>query len=140
MLLPNFKIMLMILSIRTEFYLQFFFSSGFSKAFNRGNNEFTLKKLLYYGFRGKGVEWVCSFLTIRSRLIETKQQRSSSLDVNIGVTQVSSLIPLLFILYNNDSIKSPTMLKSIYLSDNTTLYLDTNPSTDHVSRMSLLSV
>ena len=86
-----------------------------------------------YGFRGKSLDWLRSFLSNRSQFVEINQQRSCSLDVKIGVPQGSTLGPLLFIMYINDLNKSLTMLKSIQFADDTTLYLDINPSIDHTT-------
>ena len=87
----------------------------------------------FRGFRGKSLDWLRSFLSNRSQFVEINQQRSCSLDINIGVPQGSTLGPLLFILYINDLNKSLTMLKSIHFADDTTLYLDINPSNNHTS-------
>ena len=73
------------------------------------------------------------FLSIRHQLVEINKQLSSSLDVRIGVPQSSTLGPLLFILYINDLNKFLTMLKFINFADETTLYLDINPSNDNAS-------
>ena len=59
--------------------------------------------------------------------------RSSSLDVKMGVPKDSTLGPFLFILYITDLNKSLAMLKSIHFADETTLYLDINPFNDHTS-------
>ena len=79
------------------------------------------------------MDWLRSFLSIRSQIVEINQQRSSSLDVKIGVPQGSMLGPLLIILYVNDSNKPLIMLTSINFDDDTTLHLDINPSNDHAS-------
>ena len=74
------------------------------------------------------LDWFRSFLSNISQIVGTNQQRSCSLDVNIGVPQGYPLDSLLFIMYINDLNKPLTMLKSIHFADNTTLYLDINPS------------
>ena len=61
------------------------------------------------------------------------QQRSSSLDVNIGAPQGSMLDLLLFILYIDDLNTSLLLLKSIHFANDTTLYLYISPTTDHTS-------
>ena len=73
------------------------------------------------------------FLSSRSQFVEIKQQRSSTLNEMSGVPQGFRLDPLVFILYINDLNKSFSMLKSIHFVDDTALYLDIKPSTDHTS-------
>ena len=79
------------------------------------------------------MDWLRSFLSNRSHFVQVNQQRSYSMDVEVGVPQDSTLDALLFILYINDMNKSLTMLKSIHFADDTILYLDTNPSNYHSS-------
>ena len=106
----------------------------FSKAFDTVDHEiFLKKKLYYYGFRGRGLDWLRFFLSNRSQFVEINQPSSYSLDVNIVLPQGSMLGPLLFILYVNDLNKSFTMLKSIHFADDSTLYLDINTSNGHIS-------
>ena len=89
------------------------------------------KKLQYYGFRGKSLNWSHSFLSKKSQYVEINQQRSSSSDVNLGVPQGSTLDPLMQSLHIYDLTKSLTVLKSIHSVDDTTLQQDINSSTNH---------
>ena len=53
------------------------------------DHDILLLKLFYYGFIGYSLEMFCYFRSIRAKLVEINQQRSSS-DVNFGVPQVST--------------------------------------------------
>ena len=68
-----------------------------------------------------------------SHFVEITQQRCSLLDVKIGVTLGSTLVPILLISYNIDPNKSHTWLNSIHSAGKRILYLDIYPSTDHTS-------
>ena len=57
------------------------------------------------------------------------------MDAKISVPQGFTLGQILFILYINDLNKTFWMLKSIHFVDDTTLNLDINSSTDHMSRI-----
>ena len=81
----------------------------------------------------KSLDWLRSFLSNRSQFVEIYQQRSCSLDVKIGIPKSSTLGPLLFIMHINDFNKSLRILKSIHFAEDTTLYLDINPSNDHTT-------
>ena len=96
--------------------------------------KFFGKKLYLYGLRGKSLDGSALFyVSNRSQFVEINKLRSCSLDVKIGAPQGSTLGLLLFIMNKNDLNKSLTLLKSIHLADDTTLYLDINPSYDHTS-------
>ena len=84
-------------------------------------------------FRGKILHWLRSFLSNRSQFFEFDKQRPSSLNVKIGVPRGSMLGPILLVLYISGLNKTLTMLKSIHFADETTLYLDKNPSNVHTS-------
>ena len=104
-----------------------------SKAFDTVDHETLLKKLYYYGVRGRSLDWFLSFLSNGFQFVEIKQQRSSSLHMTTGFPQGSTLDPLLNIFYNNDLNNSLLLLKSIHFVDDTILQLDINPSTVHTS-------
>ena len=59
-------------------------------------------KLEYYGFRGKFLEFLLSFIKDRKYFVNINGKNSETKWVNIGVPQGSTLGPLLFLLYIND--------------------------------------
>ena len=79
------------------------------------------------------MDWLRSFLSNRPHYVETTQQRSSLSDIKIGLPQGSEQGPCLLILNVNNWNKYLSMLKSIHFVDDTTLYLDTNTSSDPTS-------
>ena len=68
------------------------------KAFDTVNHEILLKKLDYYGFRGKINDWFRSYLHERSQNVIINGFTSKSCVINYGVPQGSVLGPILFLL------------------------------------------
>jgi hypothetical protein len=93
-----------------------------SKAFDTINHQILLKKLDYYGIRGKALEWFKSYLNQRRQYVCYKDVHSSVQNVEYGVPQGSVLGPLLFILYSNDIPNSLQHSKAILFADDTTVY------------------
>ena len=93
----------------------------FPKAFDTVDHGTLLHKLKFYGFRGKSIQWLSSFLSNRTQFVELGNKRSSLCKISIGVSQSSTLGPLLFLIYINDFLKSLSNLNAINFSDDTTL-------------------
>ena len=61
-------------------------------------------KLEYYGFRGKFLEFLMSFIKDRAYFVNVNGRNSEIKTVNKGVPQGSTLGPLFFLLYINDMV------------------------------------
>ena len=72
------------------------------KAFDTVNHKILCNKLPYYGFRGKIVDLIKSYLSNRKQCVSINGFNSNQLSINCGVPQRSTLGPLLFLIYIND--------------------------------------
>ena len=93
----------------------------FSKAFDRVPHQRLLRKLEFYGIRGKTNSWIKSFLMNRTQQVLVEGETSCIGPVLSGVPQGSVLGPTLFLVYINDlgeGIKSTVRL----FADDTMLY------------------
>ena len=71
----------------------------FQKAFDTVNHQILIKKLEYYGIRGRANDWLSSYLTNRSQHTSHMGYTSKSEKMVHGVPQGSVLGPLLFLIY-----------------------------------------
>lgn len=96
-----------------------------TKAFDTIDHKILLDKLHTYGIRGVALDWISSFLSGRTQVVELQTSnsrsvtttRSKPLSIVCGVPQGSILGPLAYIIYVND--------QSAYLEEGTlTQYAD----------------
>ena len=72
----------------------------FSAAFDTINHDILIRRLLLrYGFVGKALDWIISYLQERTQRIIIGGQSSSTTTLTAGVPQGSLLEPLLLSLY-----------------------------------------
>ena len=92
-----------------------------SKAFDVLDHNILSKKLEHYGFRGKFLELLMSFISNRNYFVSANGFKSNTKTVNIGVPQGSTLGPLLFLIYVNDMCNSSSILNFTQFADDTTI-------------------
>ena len=92
-----------------------------SKAFDVLDHNILYKKLEHYGFRGKFLDLLTSFISNRNYFVSANGFISDTKTVNIGVPQGSTLGPLLFLLYVNDMSNSSELINFTQFADDTTL-------------------
>ena len=91
------------------------------KAFDTVNHQILCDKLAYYGFRGKALNLIQSFLTNRKQVVSINGFESSKLDITCGVPQGSTPGHLLFLLYINDLKFCLNKSSSNHFADDTCL-------------------
>jgi hypothetical protein len=94
----------------------------FSRAFDTISHDILLKKLHFYGFRGKAHEWIKNYLTNRKQFVAYTNSYSHIGEISVGVPQGSILGPLLFLLYVNDIHNISNKISCILYADDTTIF------------------
>ena len=97
-----------------------------SKAFDVMDHKILEIKLEHYGFRGKFLEFIMSFLRERKYFVHVNGLASETKTVDIGVPQGSTLGPLLFLIFINDMKNCSEFLKFIQFADDTTTMYSSN--------------
>ena len=59
----------------------------FSKAFDTVDHAILLRQLEFFGFRGRNLQWLSSFLSNRTQFVEVDNKRYFLCKTNIGVPQ-----------------------------------------------------
>ena len=99
-----------------------------SKAFDTVDHDILLNKLQHFGFRGKPLQLIRSYLSCRKICVSEKDMLSPLYEITSGVPQGSVIGPLLFILYTNDF---PNILNfgsaNIFADDTALIFKDKSP-------------
>ena len=99
--------------------------SRYKKAFDSVNHKILLEKLSCYGFRGKALDLLTSYLSDRFQYVITPHRISSTMKhITCGVPQGSVLGPLLFNLFMND-LSHSISLDCILCADDTCIVAST---------------
>ena len=59
----------------------------FSRAFDTISHDILMKKLYFYGFRGKALEWIHNYLTNRRQFVDYNMSHSQLGNITAGVPQ-----------------------------------------------------
>ena len=91
-----------------------------AKAFDTVDHSILLKKLEMCGVNTTNLAWFASYLNGMKQYIKiTESADTLKKDINCGVSQCSTLGPLLFLLYVNDLPNSSNVLVPIMFADDT---------------------
>ena len=96
--------------------------TDFKKAFDSVNHSILQNKLVAFGFHGRLLRWVGSYLTGRSQVIRVR--------VSSGVPQGSHLGPLLFCIFINDLADSFEFATPLFYADDLKLFARINSVDD----------
>ena len=91
----------------------------YAKAFDKVDLNLLIHKLKKYGFHGKLIEWIKSFLFDREQVVVLNGVHSDIAKVLSGVPQGSVLGPLLFILFINDLEQVVASSRVSFFADDT---------------------
>ena len=94
------------------------------KAFDSVNHKILMKKLEYYGIRGRIFNWLKSYLDNRKQYVHYNGYDSDKKTMIQGLPLGSILGPLLFILYINYFSRSSDLLFYILFADDTSVFLE----------------
>ena len=94
-----------------------------AKAFDTINHNILLRKLEYYGFRGKTLMWFESYIKNREYFVDIRKHKSDTYNLDCGIPQGGILAPILFIIYMNDITQCSDIFDFSIYADDTCLIL-----------------
>lgn len=104
-----------------------------SKAFDCVNHEILLRKLDFYGIKGKSLAFLKSYLSDRIQKVDINRVKSPGSLIKMGVPQGSILGPLLFLIYINDlPYLVKTLSEIVLFADDTSLIFKVNRHKDNL--------
>ena len=77
-----------------------------------------------YGITGYLIDWLSGYLNCRRQQVVIKNNSSAYCDISAGVTQSSSIAPLLFIININDIADKLVSLSRLFTDDTSVGYLN----------------
>ena len=104
-----------------EEYTLWIFSDLF-KAFDTVNHNILLEKLKAYGIQSENLKWCRSYLSNRKQFISYNDSETEMKIVICGLSQGSTLGPLLFLIFVSDLNNSTKVLDRVLFADDTNLY------------------
>ena len=108
-----------------------------SKTFDTGDHEILCQKLQCYAILGLAKDWIKSYVSKTSQYVYYNNTSSTKLTITCGVPQVSTLGPLLFLLYINDIANVPDILFSILFADVTSVFIQGDQFDDITNKMNI---
>jgi hypothetical protein len=88
-----------------------------SKAFDKVWHQGLLHKMKTYGITGNLFNWFKSYLKVKLQKVVIKNNSSAYCEISAGVPQLSVLVPLLFIIYINDTADKLISLSRLFAGD-----------------------
>jgi len=92
-----------------------------SKAFDTLKHDTLLRKFEFYGIRGVALNWIKSYLQLRSIKVNFNGTISDEFEVSYGTPQGSVLGPLMYVVLANDLVKTLKFSNCVTFADDTTL-------------------
>lgn len=94
------------------------------RAFEVIDRKCLLEKMRGYGYNGKVIDWISSYLDSRKQIVKFNKEMSTSKSCNFGVPQGSVLGPFLFNIFINDIGNCLNKCKIHLYADDAVIYYD----------------
>lgn len=94
--------------------------------FGTTDHQLVIHKLESYGITGRPLQFISSYLTNWTQVVQIDAKLSSAKFINQDIPQGSILGPLLFLLFINDLFNVLTIADCILYADDRTIFTCTN--------------